>query len=224
MGTLPRHSHHSVQVAIAREGEFLIEDAAGRRRQAQAAVVPPNQAHAFASRGAVGLVGHVEPESNLGKELSGLVDDPEAVESWCRAGSRLQRTDDLWREGHLSLASAATPPTHPTHPALAATLAVLGACVEAGPVRLKAVAAEVGISESRLAHLFASDLGLTFRAYVRWLRLQRAVVAIAGGASLTEAAHTAGFSDSSHLTRVCRRAFGAAPSAFGELSWQVQTR
>jgi AraC-like DNA-binding protein len=50
--------------------------------------------------------------------------------------------------------------------------------------------------------------GLPFRTYVVWLRLMRAVELYSAGSSLTDAAHGAGFSDSSHLSRTFRRMFG----------------
>jgi len=43
-----------------------------------------------------------------------------------------------------------------------------------------------------------------------WLRLMRAVERFAAGASLTDAAHEAGFADSAHLSRTFRRMFGIA--------------
>ncbi|HUL98536.1 MAG TPA: helix-turn-helix domain-containing protein [Mycobacterium sp.] len=45
-----------------------------------------------------------------------------------------------------------------------------------------------------------------------WLRLVDAIGALSGGASLTDAAHRTGFSDSAHLSRTFRRMFGMAPS------------
>jgi AraC-like DNA-binding protein len=79
-------------------------------------------------------------------------------------------------------------------------------------VHLGQVAAAVGISASRLGHLFSDELGLPFRAYVRWARLQRAIDHARQGSTLTDAAHAAGFADSAHLTRVCHEMFGLAPS------------
>jgi AraC-like DNA-binding protein len=52
---------------------------------------------------------------------------------------------------------------------------------------------------------------------VQWLRLIRAVDAHAGGLSLTEAAHAAGFADSAHLSRTFKRMFGM-PAASLEMS------
>ncbi|MFC4057869.1 helix-turn-helix domain-containing protein [Planomonospora corallina] len=81
-----------------------------------------------------------------------------------------------------------------------------------GPLLLSEIAARVGVSASRLGHLFAEHLRLPFPAWRRWVRLLHAMEAVRGGATLTEAAHGAGFADSSHLTRVCHEMFGLAPS------------
>src|SRR5262249_33776836 len=61
------------------------------------------------------------------------------------------------------------------------------------------------LSPSRFLHVFTESLGIPFRAYVRWLRVQRALGALAEGCRITEAAHVAGFSDAAHLTRTLRR-------------------
>lgn len=219
MGSLPRHAHHSVQVAVAHRGSFVVEDGDGRRQRAEAAVVPADAAHAFSADDATGLVAHVDPGSALGDALSGLVARSDSVAAWCSAGTTLKRSESLWTGDALQVSSAAL--RAEMHPSVDAALAVLAERIGFGPIRLRDVAGDVHISESRLAHLFARDLGLPFRSYVRWARLSRAVAAVAEGASLTEAAHSAGFVDSSHLNRVCRRAFGAAPSEFGEIRWQV---
>lgn len=213
LGSLPRHAHHSVQVALAREGTFVIEDATGRRRRTDAAIVPAGQAHAFSATGAWGVVAHVEPESARGAELAGLVDEPADAGAWHRAGQRL-KDQDRWP-------LRAPEPGLPRHPGVTAALDVLRDALDQRPVRLRDVAAAVHLSESRLSHLFAQELGITFRAYVRWLRLLRATAAVAEGRSLTEAAHRAGFTDSSHLTRTCRRTFGGPPTAFSTIRWEI---
>jgi AraC-like DNA-binding protein len=74
------------------------------------------------------------------------------------------------------------------------------------------VAVEIGLSPSRLMHLFTASVGLPIRPYMRWVRLQRAAHALALGRTVTEAAAEAGFSDSAHLSRAFRRAFGMRPS------------
>jgi AraC-like DNA-binding protein len=75
-------------------------------------------------------------------------------------------------------------------------------------VSLSDAAALVGLSQGRTRHLFVAQTGLSFRTYLLWLRLVRAVEMFADGASLTQAAHGAGFADSAHLSRTFRRMFG----------------
>ena len=79
-------------------------------------------------------------------------------------------------------------------------------------VGLADLAARVGLSESRLAHLFRRNVGIPIRQYRLSLRMEQAVRYISRGSSLTEAAHMSGFSDSAHFSRICRRMFGSAPS------------
>jgi AraC-like DNA-binding protein len=77
-------------------------------------------------------------------------------------------------------------------------------------VTLGAAARSAGLSPGRARHLFVEQTGLPFRKYLLWLRITRAVALFAGGASLTQAAHEAGFSDSAHFSRTFRRMFGIA--------------
>jgi len=75
------------------------------------------------------------------------------------------------------------------------------------------LAAEVGLSEGRLTHLFTQQIGVPLRRYVSWLRLRRVVYVYMLTNSLTQAAYDAGFADSAHLSRTFRSEFGLRPSA-----------
>jgi AraC-like DNA-binding protein len=77
-------------------------------------------------------------------------------------------------------------------------------------VTLGAAAKSAGLSPGRARHLFVEQTGIPFRRYLLWLRINRAVALFAAGASLTQAAHEAGFSDSAHFSRTFRRMFGIA--------------
>lgn len=84
------------------------------------------------------------------------------------------------------------------------------------------LARQVGLSPSRLRHLFRQQMGLSLQRYLLWQRLFRALE-YASGQTLTEAAHAAGFADSAHLARVFRETFGFRPSeVFGGSSHSVQ--
>jgi AraC-like DNA-binding protein len=87
---------------------------------------------------------------------------------------------------------------------------------------IKHLATCVHLSPGRFRHLFRSEVGMSVQSYLRWQRLLAALRTSAQGASLTEAAHSAGFADSAHLTRVCRATFGIPPSRIFKNSHAVQ--
>jgi AraC-like DNA-binding protein len=74
------------------------------------------------------------------------------------------------------------------------------------------MAQHVDLSEPRLQHLFKDETGVSMGVFRTVLRMRRAAAIIAEGASLTDAAHGAGFSDSAHFSRRFRKMFGVKPS------------
>ena len=69
------------------------------------------------------------------------------------------------------------------------------------------------LSSRRFREVFASQVGLSCRQYLLWVRLESALRELARGSSLTQAALAAGFADGAHLTRTFRRMMGIPPSA-----------
>ena len=80
------------------------------------------------------------------------------------------------------------------------------------PLTLKQVAAVACLSPSRFRHLFAEQTGMGLRQYILWRRFVSIWEHKMNGASLSTAAHAAGFADSAHLSRTSRRMFGIPPS------------
>jgi len=74
------------------------------------------------------------------------------------------------------------------------------------------VSRRLALSESRVTHLVTGELGAPPRAWRRWLRLRNAIDFLAEGRTVTDAAHAAGFADSSHFSRTCSASLGVAPS------------
>ncbi|WP_036495310.1 AraC family transcriptional regulator [Nocardia sp. BMG111209] len=213
IGPAGLHAHHTVGVNIALGGTVTLADADGRTTTATAFVVPADIAHRVVRGTGTGIVAQVEPMSRAGRVLTSMVADPGSVEAWAAAGASLAPPYP-WEV-------AATSSAGTSHPAVARAIRLLTERASAGPVVLTEVADAVGLSESRLRHAFRAEVGLPFRPYVRWVRVLRAIEACAAGRSLTEAAHAAGFADSAHLSRTCRRMFGHAPSEFvhAGMSW-----
>jgi AraC-like DNA-binding protein len=82
----------------------------------------------------------------------------------------------------------------------------------AAPLTLNEVARVAYLSPSRFRHLFAEQTGMRLREYVLWRRFVTVWELRMKGASLAEAAHSAGFADSAHLARTSRRMIGIPPS------------
>lgn len=82
----------------------------------------------------------------------------------------------------------------------------------AGRLTITELAESVGMSESRLMHLFKLDAGIPMRRFRLWERMRLLTEHVAAGDSLTMAALAAGFADSSHLSHGFRGMFGLAAS------------
>ncbi|GAB2795907.1 AraC-like DNA-binding protein [Hymenobacter luteus] len=83
----------------------------------------------------------------------------------------------------------------------------------AQPISLGQAADYVHLSPSRFAHLFTEQVGIPFRRYVLWERLQAAIRAVQAGHSLTQACYEGGFADLPLFTKTFQAMFGVAPSA-----------
>jgi AraC-like DNA-binding protein len=77
---------------------------------------------------------------------------------------------------------------------------------------LSELAQSLSLSYHRTSHLFTEAVGITVRTYQLWQKLYRASDPMLKGASLTAAAHAAGFVDSAHFSRSFQTAYGRSPS------------
>jgi len=218
------HAHHAVQVSVALETTLRLQTGASAPwRKCSAALTAPDRPHRMESRGVLAQV-YVDPESTVGRRLRGRLNG-KALEviPWSVYTPIRQRLQACWRERRSDadwaqaidevldhLVPDDAPP--PRDRRVVRALDILHDAASGGPRRLATLAAEVSLSPSRFAHLFRACTGLPVRRYALWLRLIHAVRLIAGGTSLTTAAHEAAFADSAHLTRTFRRMFGMPPS------------
>ena len=82
-------------------------------------------------------------------------------------------------------------------------------------IRLACLARMAGVHPDHLARTFAGSFGQGIGEYVRELRLQAAMAALATtDDSIASIALRCGFSDQSHLTRLLRRTAGLTPAAY----------
>jgi len=219
------HSHHAVQVSLALDGDFEFESGA-HRVAGEVVAVAPDAPHALNARGLFAHV-YIEPESRAGRaaakklfaaaeplaRVSGIQLDDLAAElttAFKRRGRDDRELTHLGRRVIERLAgeTRAAEPDARVREILAWVQSRLDY-----PVSLADAADLAGLSKARVRHLFVEQTGLPFRTYLLWLRLMKGLEAFSGGASLTDAAHDAGFADSAHFSRTFRRMFGTAAAA-----------
>jgi AraC-like DNA-binding protein len=215
------HRHHAAQLCVSLDGPMRYRaDADSSWSIGQGFLIPPDQPHQFDTGTARILALYLEPESddypfskstgvvqplsptdeNL-NALRSLIDSRvEADEVWSMCASTFQlqrdRRDRSMENDSRVQAVVAQIRRQPDHAFTARELA------EA-----------VHLSPSRLSHIFKSRVGIPIRRFIVWSRLRTVIKHALRGASLTQAAHAAGFSDAAHMSNAFRGMFGFAPSA-----------
>ena len=220
------HSHHAIQLCLPvdAEAQFQTEEHGDWHRYA-GAIITPDVPHGFRAPGKVVANILFEPESAAGRSLlsryqaTGLHELPrETVAKLVApiAAAYFGGAEDEELIGHarqaVSSIAGGVEESVPTDARVLEAIAEIRRHIDE-PILLTRLARKVGLSSGRLRHLFVAETGVSFRAFVLWERLNRALALGFGGTSWTEAAHAANFSDSAHLSRTCRRMFGLAPSS-----------
>ena len=217
------HQHHAAQLCAGLDGPLRLRSAADMKWVEHLGFyVPPDELHEFIATSTATAIVYVEAESAEFAALQAQLPGAGAIQSsaprlstiaalqqLAAAGGSVEQADAIclaW----LGLTHAARQ-RRPLDRRIADSLALIRTRLDQ-PIRLSALAAALNMSPSWLSHQFTEQVGMPMRRYVLWQRLWRAVESALAGSTLTEAAHAAGFSDSSHLSRTFRGTFGVAPS------------
>lgn len=222
-GDTTAHAHHALQLSVGLDAPFRLRQGAGRWREYRAAIVPADLSHQLDGEWTDLLLLYLEPESAKSQPWmpgprGGIQPLDAAAASAMRASVRKLVNSSPHEVDIESLFDELLP----TVPLASAAREPLDARVAQALGRLRAhraarrslgaLARETGLSPSRFRHLFRREIGMSAQSYVVWLRIYEACAALARGASLSDAACRAGFSDAAHFTRTFRRTFGLAPS------------
>ena len=206
IGDAELHAHACHQLLIVTTGTVTLHGGSRDRRDVNdVAMIPAGVPHRVkASPDAHGLAAYLDADSIAGRAATARIrstdGDPERPATWAAIPNTAQPTPPT-----------PTPTTRLPHPVLTEAIR-LATTTCSGPPDLTVLARQVSISPSRLGHLYAEHLGLSYPVWRRWVRLQHAMTAVRHGASLTAAAHRAGYADSAHLSRTTRAMFGLTPT------------
>ena len=198
------HRHFAAQ-AIISDRPVRVFDALGCYVEADCILIDPLTPHRV-QPGCEALLIYVEP----GKRM-----DPAAAELLrpVRAATSLATISGPEGLGYWATWLASPPPlADTTDPRLAAALKFIEDTLKFGPVPLPLAASQARLSADRFRHLFADQVGLSYKRYVLWRRLRLATTHLMGGQDVTTAAHAAGFSDAAHFARTLKSTFGVTAS------------
>lgn len=213
------HRHHSVQLVMALQGKLRIRSRPEDKWQpCGAALVGPDAPHEVDATDGTVLIAFVDPLSDLGATLLAKIDPPitpildSTVASWRKTlgdpASLTSARVEPWVRKDL-LAGRRSPHIHPR--VRRALQTIRDELATKHRFSLKQLSQIAGLSESRFMHVFTESVGVPLRPYILWLKLQRGCGEMMQGASVTRAAHRAGFSDAAHFTRTVRRMMGTTP-------------
>ena len=221
------HSHYAVQLSFGEEdGICFRSDEESTWTSYAGTVISSRQPHAMdASTVAASATLLIEQETPAGRAM-----EKRFGANGISAVSRAELGDTAavlfatWREYKSGLETAAA--AKRAVGAIAGTSETVAASDErvlraiafinqnlGRPLTLEEVAREAFLSPTRFRHVFVEQTGTALRPYLLWRRFLRAWGLVREGASLSTAAHEAGFADAAHLTRTSQKMFGFAPSA-----------
>lgn len=217
------HTHHAIQLCFGIDVPIrLRETAVGNWIDHRAVLIPSMAPHALDARGSISAALFCEPQSEIGRGLVARFGVGRSVtlpgpvklsEQVAAIGQRMTQgiePETACQELLADLAGTDTP-RPATDPRVLRALDYVATNIDA-PTSLSNAAATVELSPSRFRHLFVAEMGIPFRNYVLWLRLQHALQIGLKGATWTQAAHQSGFADSAHLSRTFRKMLGIAPT------------
>lgn len=224
------HKHGAYQLSISLDGDVhMVGPRSDRRRPGLGHLTGPNTPHSLNSCSGQQVLFWIAPDSTLGRHLgSTYLDDsgfgilpPDVIDRLC-IGELRPAISEGWSgrdiepicDGVLdALADQPLSRSSELHPAVRDSMEIIHAQPHYA-ISADDLADRVGLSTSRLLHLFKDEMGTPLRPHLQWLRLTDAIRRVVGGSSITDAAAAAGFSDAPHLNRSVQQYFGLRPTDF----------
>ena len=217
----PQHAHSTFQFLAVPSDQVRVRNAHGPNGlEGDRWVIPPKLIHSVDEERARAVVVYVEPDSRLGVSLALAVGDPRrtALMHWRDAGRAISR--DLLAPNGRGVSASPSPAR--LSPAVEQTVRELPILMTS-KVFMVQLAGRVGLGPEQLSDLFAREVGISVRAYIRWLRLRRAVEILMQRGRIWEAARAGGFPTLRDMETEFRRAFGFVPAMTDRIEWRIES-
>ncbi|WP_445165735.1 helix-turn-helix domain-containing protein [Mycolicibacterium sp. Dal123E01] len=223
------HHHPAVQIGVGLDGPLEVTTADGVIRHCRVVVIASGTHHALGCAPDVTPLSlYLRPETAPGASINARAADG----VWIVDDSLSDCIATAFNESGLEAAAlrlvgelSADAPPRDTHPQLKQAVDLIRAD-PADRVDLVSIARAVALSPDYLGRLFKQQTGSSFSATARWIRLVAGMSQLSDGRSVTDAAHSAGFTDGAHANRACWEMLGGSPRdlarALGEQDGSVQ--
>ena len=222
----PFHSHNAMQLIFDLGGQFRFSTHDTYWRSCKSLVIKENIVHRLDTGGSVQLIIYLDASSEIAAAIRSqylqqgdffsLEEDilhvvPPGTLEQCMIEPNKGLLEKIVHQILDKLKSGGFAPPH-DHRVKKAMSLVAGA--QADEMSIAWVSENLFMSESRLRSVFRNGAGISLHRYIILHRIILGITAIMNGASITQAAIGAGFSDSSHFHKVMFQLFGISPSQF----------
>lgn len=221
------HTHHAVEIVIAFNKPFLISSNGSEFEKSECSIITADLAHQFAGQDDLYIFLYFDAEllfaqqlehklslnkngiiHFLGKEIEKARKD---FIEWFQSDSFDENSAKTIIQNLFQDVTSEAPAASMTENRIANAIQLIHSSLQ-NEISLENIASGVFLSESRFAHLFKEQIGIPFRRYVLWCRMQAALKAVMQSQSFTQAAYEGGFADVAHLSRTFTEMFGVSPS------------
>ncbi|MDL5514902.1 AraC family transcriptional regulator [Arenibacter sp. M-2] len=204
--SLARHRHFPIEVAFAISGQLHIRTDNQQYTNVQSVIINSNVPHIFNCENSECQLYFIDPTSNAGIQLSKYF-LPKGEDIVVNTITSIE----IFKEKYIYGLDEDYPFCE-RDDRVKSCLSWIDDNYSKEGIKLSMISENVFLSESRIAHLFKKQIGISIHQYILWKKIESAIKRYIEGASLTECAYSFGFSDSSHFNKTFQKMFGIYPS------------
>lgn len=206
-----KHAHYAIEIVFSTKGLFKVTTENLEYSNIKSVIIPSNLPHSFGCKNATCTLLFLDPLSDIGLYFLQQYDLASQKNIIVNPSELNQFHKKNQFDIPLILNRAKTNRVRPIDFRISRCIQIISSPAIGYKLTLSQLSRASFLSESRLAHLFKEQLGISVHQCILWKKILLAVLKSREGYSLTECAHYVGFSDSSHFDKVFKKMFGVNP-------------
>lgn len=206
------HQHPALEIVLALEGTFDVNFEGGATlKNIKACIIRANSKHSVTSKAANCNIILIENEPQAIKIITELL----GIENIDQAVMAIDlKKHPLFNENNLKPLFDIK---EAFHEHLEERVLICQQFIQDNllnqPIALDRLSKLVHLSQSRLSHLFKTQMGISIQNYIIWMRLKNTIqIMLDEELNLLQSAYRAGFHDLAHFSKAFKKMFGLNPS------------